>query len=177
MILISILIIILFILAILFKHFIKDKLNNNINGNNENYTKSLFKYNKRYKVMTEYELSFFNFINEKLNNRFVIIPQANLTNFIYWEINGSKDKLAKSNIDRYSVDFLLCDKVNSEPKLVIELDDYTHNREYVIKRDEKKETIIKQAGIILCRFNYKDNMSNDEKLKKIETELTLIGVK
>ena len=141
--------------------------------------KPKYKYNKRFRVMSHYELSFYNFISEKLNDRYIVIPQANLASFLYWNINGGfKDRLAKQNIDRYSVDFLLCDKVNSEPKLVIELDDYTHDREDRIERDEKvNEIILIEAGIGFSRFYYKDNLSNEEKLNILNNLLILIEAK
>ena len=66
------------------------------------------------------------------------------------------------------VDFTLYNAVK-KPVLVIELDGESHRKEEQIKRDEKKDTILKHINIPLWRLSSKAAISEDDFEREINT--------
>lgn len=65
-------------------------------------------------------------------------------------------------IDRKTVDFLLVDSNNLDPKLVIELDDQSHNAEDRQIRDEFVNKALEAAGIPCLRVKRRPTYDEDE---------------
>lgn len=86
----------------------------------------------------------------------VIFPQVVLSNII--KCNTSKDKFWKyqNKINKKTVDFVIFDKKNLQPILVIEYDGSTHDRPDRIKRDDFVAGALVAAGIKLVRVKHKD---------------------
>lgn len=112
-----------------------------------------YHFAKKPKVMTNAEERFFEKLTKVIGDRFIIIPQAHLSTFIEHKIVGQNWKAAFSTINGKSVDFLLVEKSTLSPVAAIELDDWSHEREDRILRDEKVDTILKEIGIPLVRFD------------------------
>lgn len=104
-------------------------------------------YVKKSYFMTESELNFFRTL-EKLNqNRYFIVPQISLSKLVSVEENELMKKTYHNKIDRKSVDFVLFDKISFSPKLVVELDDRSHDRYDRKMRDEWVDKIMNKVGI------------------------------
>lgn len=54
---------------------------------------------------------------------------------------------ARNRIDRKHVDFLICETKTMDPKLVVELDDQSHQRKDRQDRDEFVDEVFRIAGI------------------------------
>lgn len=109
---------------------------------------------KKKTFLTGNELEFFNRLKKANNDRFHICPQVSMGALVdltvsekhpdYWDL---KQKYAMKICD-----YVLCDKTTMEPKLVIELDDITHD----FKKDTMRQNFLKKAGIDSLRFWSKD---------------------
>ncbi len=136
-----------------------------INKNRKaNGTKN-YAYKKKEYLLTKPEHDFLNILQTILDNRYYIFPQIHISSLLEHEIVGQSWKGALSHIDRKSVDYVICDKTNISPLLVIELDDSSHSRNDRIERDRIVEEILKEANIPLLRIplieiNQIDNLRN-----------------
>ena len=123
------------------------------------------KYEKK-QFMTQYEKYFYNVIN-KLNDKYIIIPQINLATII-----NKKNKIYCNELFR-NIDFAIFDK-NFNIKLLIEINDKSHLKTKRIKRDINVKKICKDANIPIIFFysKYKNNPKYiiDRILSKIEKD-------
>lgn len=123
------------------------------------------KYEKK-QFMTEYEKYFYNVIN-KLNDKYMIIPQINLATII-----NKKNKIYCNELFR-NIDFAIFDK-KFNIKLLIEINDKSHLKTKRIKRDINVKKICKDANIPIIFFysKYKNNPKYiiDRILSKIEKD-------
>ncbi|MFH1246176.1 MAG: DUF2726 domain-containing protein [Candidatus Liptonbacteria bacterium] len=86
-----------------------------------------------------------------VGNEYRIFAQVHLSTLVDNKIVGQNWLAAFRHISEKSVDFVLCDKAYLSAKLVIELDDKTHERPERQERDREVERILKEAGIPLLR--------------------------
>ena len=152
-------IIIILVIGIVFLEKIVDnkESQNTITSNQLNYKK------KNY-VLTQTELKFYREllkITEELN--LVIFPKIRLADI--FEHNEIKEF---NKIKSKHIDFLLCDKSNCRIRLAIELDDYMHNKEKVIKNDSFKNEIFKQTNLPLIRIKVNNFYNIEEITQKIK---------
>lgn len=104
-------------------------------------------YRKRGPLMTNAERNFLQSLRQVVSETYDIYPQIALGKIIDVE-NGTGHRRGFWNrVDRLFVDFVLCDKVNSVPVLVIELDDSSHAFPNRIERDEVVDRALQHAGI------------------------------
>ena len=118
----------------------------------ESKKKSLFKYQKKEFFMTRAEHEFYNILINIVGHEYYIFPQAHLSTIVDNKIVGQNWKAAFSHINGKSVDFVLCDKAYIAPRLAIELDDRSHEKEDRKERDTEVERILEEAGLPLLRF-------------------------
>lgn len=104
-------------------------------------------YIKKQYLLTPTEHKFFNILEKAIENRYYIFPQIVLSNIVLLKGRGSFKGGYRNRIDKKTVDFVLFDKQDISPVLVIELDDYTHNRDSRRKRDEKVDKILNRCNI------------------------------
>lgn len=74
----------------------------------------------------------------------VIKPRLNDILFVR---QSHKNKGARNRIDRKHVDFLLCETATMTPRLVVELDDRSHQKKDRQERDELVDGALKAAGL------------------------------
>ena len=125
-------------------------------------------YRKQKRLMTKSETDFFRALLHAYGNEYLIFTQININNLLdvvsyddnrfYWEW--------RSKIDRKSVDFVLCDPVDSSIILSIELDDKTHERKYRKQRDKFVDQAFEAAGAKLLRIKA-SNKYNPEAIRLI----------
>ena len=130
-----------------------------------------YKYGLKKSLLTATELGFYKALSRAVGGEYLIVPQVNLSTFLYPKDFGSDKWGALQHINRKSVDFVLCDRTTLEPKVAIELDDYTHERADRIERDTRVEKILKGAGLPLIRIPVAEEYSTDDLTNKITTIL------
>lgn len=175
-----ILFIICLFLLIFFIIKIKEELKiiyktNNIESENSNiYNESitneiLLPYEKKNYFLTMNELSFYRvLINHIENNKlkYVIIPRANLKEFIYvTEYDKSIHTIYWNKIKSKHVDFLICTE-NLHPIIAIELDDKSHQNYDRITRDDFVNNLFKHIKIKLIHIKASE-FYNDETIKNL----------
>ncbi len=69
------------------------------------------------------------------------------------------------------MDFVLCDKAYISPKLAIELDGSSHEREDRKERDEEVERILEEAKMPLLRLKNNNGLTTDELRERIKKEV------
>lgn len=98
------------------------------------------------KVMTFQEIKFYRFLQDILGYRYDILSQVRLANLV--TIPDNHFSWNNFNlIGLKCVDFVICDKLTGETKLVIELDDPSHRLFLRKKRDIYVDSILKKSGI------------------------------
>ncbi len=114
--------------------------------------KPQYRYTLKSFFMSRAEREFFNTLVLAAGNEYHIFPQVHIATVLDEKVKGQDWRAARSKIDKKSVDFVLCDKVYLSPKLAIELDDKSHEREDRQERDGFVELILKDAGLPLLRI-------------------------
>lgn len=133
----------------------------------EKMVKSLYHYRRKDFLISRAEHKFFDVLIESIGDRYYVFPQIHLATFLDHKVVGQNWKGAFRHIDEKSVDFVLCDKTYIKPLLAIELDDQTHQRDDRKKRDREVESILKEAGLPLLRFENHGNFDKEEITQRI----------
>ena len=124
------------------------------------------KYLKKDYLLTQTELKFYKVlkqITDELN--LVICPQVTL-----YQIVQNKNFKDFNKIQNKSIDFVIAEP-NLKIKFCIELDDYTHNRNKRIKRDEFINKLFSDLGIKLIRIPVQKFYNLEELKQKIQESL------
>jgi hypothetical protein len=111
-----------------------------------------YRYEKKSSIMTPTELKFFRVLESAIGEHYYIFPQIHLDMVLEHKVKGQNWNGARRHMSQKSVDFVLCDPQSMETILVIELDDFSHARVNVVKRDKEVSRMLKSASIPLCRF-------------------------
>jgi len=107
------------------------------------YSKRTFLFDSN----TEFQL--FKILNELFGNTFYIFPQIHYSHLVEVKnpIRYGKYDHQRSRIDKKSADFVLCDKQQVIPRLVIELDGNSHNRADRRTRDIFIDELMKDVNM------------------------------
>ncbi|MBQ9811686.1 MAG: DUF2726 domain-containing protein [Thermoguttaceae bacterium] len=97
-------------------------------------------------IMTPTERDFFVKLCESAKSKYWVFTQVSL-----WAIAENREKSGENYVARKRVDFVLCNPRDASVILAIELDDWTHNKASVQRRDAQKDAILESAGIPLLR--------------------------
>lgn len=131
--------------------------------------KAQYNYKTKQYLMTYAENNFYKFLVEAVSDTYYIYPQVHLSKIVDHKVEGQNWKRAFSHVNQKSVDYILCDKHYISPKLVIELDDKTHERPDRIDRDREVERILRQVGLPLLRIKKIDEFTPSELADKIKS--------
>lgn len=101
---------------------------------------------KKKNLMSNAELSFYHTLKQIIDDE--IFCKCRMEDILYIK-NCPKKEIYRNKIKSRHIDFVICDRMTSEIKYVIELDDATHTPEN--ENDIFKNEICKKAGIILIR--------------------------
>lgn len=121
-------------------------------------------------LLTVQERDFFRYLQIKFSDKYLIFTQVSLSALVQIKEN-QKDKYERRGlIDKFYVDFVLCSKDDIKPRLVIELNDKTHELSNRKERDQYIEALLKSADLKLffCPSGQKDY---DVYLKDIQNRL------
>lgn len=105
------------------------------------------KFTKKQRIMTDTELKFYNLLK-------IIVNKYNLQIFTQVALNQivhAESKRGRIQIGAKSIDYVITD-IYGNIKFCIELDDYSHQRNDRIKRDNLVNEICRNANIKLLRI-------------------------
>lgn len=115
-----------------------------------------FHYKHKDRIMTETEHTFFKVLENTVGYRYYVFPQIHLGTIVKpstrWTPGWFLWRRAFFFSDKYSIDYLLCDKNESAPNIAIELDDSSHLREKRRYRDAVVSKILHESNLRLVRF-------------------------
>lgn len=114
--------------------------------------KPKYKYSHKQFFLTRAEHEFYDVLVSVVGQDYYVFAQVHLPTILNHKIPNQDWRAALAHVNRKSVDFVLCDKKFISPKLAIELDDKTHEREDRKERDGIVEQIFKDAGMPLLRI-------------------------
>ena len=125
-------------------------------------------YKKKSYFFTLNERKFYEILKEVAKElNYELFSKVRWADIIYSDRKGKEWMSAWGKIKSKHVDFLLCDRENYSPKIIIELDDHTHlKQERVIRDDFQTETFI-TAGLKVVRFRPQEDYSKEEIKSKV----------
>jgi len=142
-------------------------------GKEEKENKSPYRYKRKDFLMSRAEHEFFDVLAEAVKAQYYIFPQVHLATILDHKVVGQNWKGAFRHINEKSVDFVLCDKAYIKPLLAIELDDRTHEYNSRKERDGVVESILKEAGLPLLRFENHDRFDKADITQRIANALAV----
>lgn len=129
----------------------------------------LSKYRKKTYVMTKNELIFYRVLKQVTNElELSVFPQVHLEEIIEVIDGNNRDR---NKIKSRSIDYTIVE--NNKCKIIacIELDDSTHEKQSVKKKDEIRNNLFKKVGIPLHRIKIQNNYNKDELKKFLQEDL------
>ena len=133
--------------------------------------KKKYTYEQKNFIMSRAEHECFDALMKAVGDKYYVFPQVHLASIINHKVVGQNWKGAFSHINQKSVDFVLCDKSYLAPKLAIELDDRSHERQDRIDRDGEVERILMDAGLPLLRLENHGSFDPVELGRKVSESL------
>lgn len=130
-----------------------------------------YQYKQKNFFMSRAEHECYDALVVAVGEKYLIFPQVHLPSIVDNKVVGQNWHGAFRHISQKSVDFVLCDKAYISPKLVMELDDRTHERQDRKDRDVEVERVLKDAGLPLLRLENRGRFNPSELAGKINTAL------
>jgi very-short-patch-repair endonuclease len=128
---------------------------------------------RKYLFDSASEFQLFKLLIEMYQDRFHVFPQVHYSHLI--EVRKDltyRERISYWNsINRKSADFVLCDREEVVPQLVIELDGSSHKWDKRRERDEFIDSLLKQAGLPILHIKT-DNLNREFVRTEIERVLT-----
>lgn len=145
----------------------------NLSYQKTDLTKETLPFYKKAYLLTNTEKKFYFVLSEILGNDYLIFSKVRIADLVYLPrgINNSDFYHYQNKVQSKHVDFVLCDKENIKPLLVIELDDSSHLRPDRIDRDLLVDRIFENAKLPIKHIGVSQNYNKEDLLKKINPSL------
>jgi very-short-patch-repair endonuclease len=138
--------------------------------------KPKYDYKRRNFFLTRAEYECYDALVQAVGQEYLVFAQVHLPTLLDNKVVGQNWNAAFRHISQKSVDFVLCDKTYISPKLAIELDDKSHERQDRQDRDREVERILKGAGMPLLRLENHGKFNPQELAEKIRSVLKTNGI-
>lgn len=130
--------------------------------------KSKYQYKAKEYFLSKNELNFYQSLQKAIESSdLVIFSKVRLADIIEPKVHDSTWQAHFNKICSKHVDFLLCDTKTYTPKLIIELDDKSHDRADRQERDSFVDQALGQAGIPIIHTRKSEGLK-----EKIEAALS-----
>lgn len=133
--------------------------------------KRVYEYKRKSFLMSRAEHECYDALMLAVGDDYYIFPQVHLPTIVDSKVIGQNWQGAFRHINEKSVDFVLCDKAYIAPKLVIELDDRSHERADRQERDVEVERILSVANLPLLRLENHGSFNSEELAQKVTNSL------
>lgn len=118
-------------------------------------------------LMTPAERDLYALLRSVVPADMLIFAQVRLANLVQVTSRNRQRKYDFYKIQAKCVDFVLCDAGTSEPLLVIELDDSSHQLHHRRERDAFVDAVLQQVNIPILHINWQRVYHVDEIARKI----------
>ena len=130
--------------------------------------KSGFPYRKKDYLLSVAEKEFYQVLSTiAVKNNYLLFAKVRLEDLLWIPKHTSNRFGLRNRVKSRHVDFLLCDKNNIKPILVIELDDSSHNMENGIKRDKFVNQVLHDAELPILHQKVQQSYNPQELEDKI----------
>lgn len=120
-------------------------------------------YGRKY-ILTKTELAFYEVLKEVIGNDNIIFPKVRMEDLVRAKDNYSKER-NRNRIKSRHVDFAIFNKESLMIRLVIELDDPSHDNYKAKQVDRFKDEVFANCGIKIARI-FCQNQYDKETLKE-----------
>lgn len=135
--------------------------------NNELIEVNYQPYTKRKYFFSLAEVKFYDLLKDILQDKYLLFAKVRICDLVkpeykdggYTDLNRIKSK---------HVDFVICDKDPVIPKMIIELDDSSHNRLSRQERDEFVDEVFANAGLPIVHIKTRYEYNKEEIIKIIQ---------
>ncbi|HMP79517.1 MAG TPA: DUF2726 domain-containing protein [Pirellulaceae bacterium] len=129
-------------------------------------------YQKRSRLVTKAELRFYRALLRSAQDDFLVFSMVRVADLLLVPESTPQRRLWLNRIVGKHIDFVLCDPGTLEPKLAIELDDATHQREDRAARDQFLNQAFEAAGLPLLRVAVQESYEAKSLREAIEKRLS-----
>lgn len=139
-------------------------------GVNPDYTAN---YSIRKTLFSPAERSFFGILKQSLSDHYEIFGKVRIADVLLLKkgLDNISWRISLSKITSKHFDYVLCDKNTLQILAVIELDDKSHHQFKTIERDVFVQSICKNSGLPLIRFDVKSDYHLQSVRNKIISHL------
>lgn len=125
---------------------------------------AVHRYESRSALMSPAELKFFRALEAAVGSQYRVFSKVRLADVVQVKCGstGGEKQSAFNVIQSKHVDFVVCDPDTLEFRLVVELDDKSHERGDRAERDQKVDDILAQANIPILHFPAKAAYSAED---------------
>lgn len=124
-------------------------------------------YIRRPLLLTQAERDFFAVLRVAAPEGWYVFPQVRLANLVALKKGTRNWKPHFSRVAQKCVDFVLCDDVQIGPRLVVELDDSSHDRPDRQARDQFVDAALRAAGLPILHVRWQRHYDRDELSRQI----------
>jgi hypothetical protein len=111
-------------------------------------------YGRKSSILTQPEQRLYKSLLTAVGGDHQVMSKVRLGDFV-WLTNDPPDR--KQHLNKIwcrHVDFLICEPLTLAPRLVIELDDYSHKNPQAQANDQFKDELFASAGLPILRLNH-----------------------
>lgn len=126
-----------------------------------------YPYGLRDEFLSAAEISFYHVLRSTLALDVTIVIKPRLSDILFVR-QPHINKGALGRIDRKHVDFLLCETATMTPRLVVELDDSSHQKQKTQERDKLVNGALKAAGLPILHVRAAKGYVPQELFKQIQ---------
>lgn len=124
-------------------------------------------YTKQRYLLTQAEREFFAVLKAAVPEGWHVFPQVRLANLVMVHKGVRNWKPHFSRVAQKCVDFVICDEAAIEPRLVVELDDSSHDRPDRQKRDAFVDAALSSAGLPILHVRYQRRYDTEHLARQI----------
>ena len=118
------------------------------------------------------ELAFFQVLRNAVSSHFYVCTKVRISDLVH-VVNRRNNMGHANRIDRKHVDFVLCDPTTMTPRLVVELDDSSHQRKDRVERDKLVDSVFEAAELPVLHVPCKSSYDHDQLKQSIRDSLGL----
>jgi hypothetical protein len=123
------------------------------------------------RLLTDAERAFYEVLRSAVPSDLEIFPQVRLANLVHVVGGGKQRKYDFYRIQAKCVDFVLCERGTTAPRLVVELDDSSHARADRKQRDAFVDAVLGDAGLPVLHVRWQPAYRTDELAAQISAGL------